>query len=102
MEKKYDVDQLKAINANGGYFLVLAPPGCGKTDILAERIVEAKKKGVNFENMLCLTFTNRASRGMKNRIKERVGEEAKDIFVGNIHRFCSNFLFANSFVPENS
>ena len=72
MEKKYDVDQLKAINANGGYFLVLAPPGCGKTDILAERIVEAKKKGVNFENMLCLTFTNRASRGMKNRIKERV------------------------------
>ena len=102
MGKKYDVDQLKAINANGGYFLVLAPPGCGKTDILAERIVEAKKKGVNFENMLCLTFTNRASRGMKNRIKERVGEEAKDIFVGNIHRFCSNFLFANSFVPENS
>ena len=101
-EKKYDADQLKAIDANNGYFLVLAPPGCGKTDILAERIVEARKKGVGFEDMLCLTFTNRASRGMKNRIKERVGEEAKDIFVGNIHRFCSNFLFANSFVPENS
>ena len=101
-EKIYDADQLKAINANNGYFLVLAPPGCGKTDILAERIVEAKKKGVGFDDMLCLTFTNRASRGMKNRIKERVGEEAKDIFVGNIHRFCSNFIFANSFVPENS
>ena len=101
-EKKYDADQLKAIDANNGYFLVLAPPGCGKTDILAERIVEAKKKGVGFNDMLCLTFTNRASRGMKNRIKERVGEDAKNIFVGNIHRFCSNFLFDSSFVPENS
>jgi DNA helicase-2/ATP-dependent DNA helicase PcrA len=101
-DKIYDLDQLRAINAHDGYFLVLAPPGCGKTDILAERIVEAKKEGVGFDDMLCLTFTNRASRGMKNRIKERVGEEAKDIFVGNIHRFCSNFLFANRFIPENS
>ena len=57
--KIYDNEQLKAINANGGYYLVLAPPGCGKTDILSERIVRAKQQGVGFEDMLCLTFTNR-------------------------------------------
>lgn len=100
--KTYDQEQLKAINAYGGYYLVLAPPGCGKTDILSERIVQAKENGVGFDEMLCLTFTNRASRGMRDRVKEKVGEEACNIFVGNVHRYCSNFLYRNALVPENS
>ena len=100
--KTYDKEQLKAINANGGYYLVLAPPGCGKTDILSERIVRAKQQGVGFEDMLCLTFTNRASRGMRDRVRQKVGEEACNIFVGNVHRYCSNFLYNNALVPENS
>lgn len=100
--KTYDSDQIKAIEAKDGYFLVLAPPGCGKTDILAERIACARRAGVSGDDMVCLTFTNRASRGMRNRVAERVGEEAKSIFVGNVHRFCSNFLFANAIMPENT
>ena len=100
--KTYDKEQLKAINANGGYYLVLAPPGCGKTDILSERIVRAKERGVGFDEMLCLTFTNRASRGMRDRVRQKVGEEACNIFVGNVHRYCSNFLYNNALVPENS
>ena len=100
--KTYDKEQQKAIDANGGYYLVLAPPGCGKTDILSERVVRAKQNGVGFEDMLCLTFTNRASRGMRDRVKEKVGEEACNIFVGNVHRYCSNFLYNNALVPENS
>ena len=102
VEKKYDIDQQRAINAHSGYYLVLAPPGCGKTDILAERIVRAKQNGVNFEEMLCLTFTNRAARGMLDRVKERVGEDSCDIFVGNVHRYCSVFLYGNELVPQNS
>lgn len=100
--KQFDTDQIQAINAHGGYYLVLAPPGCGKTDILAERIAKANEQGVPFEDMLCLTFTNRASRGMRNRIMERIGKDAKDVFVGNIHRYCSNFLFHNQLIAENS
>lgn len=100
--KTYDREQLKAINANGGYYLVLAPPGCGKTDILSERIVKAKEQRVGFDEMLCLTFTNRASRGMRDRVRQKVGEEACNIFVGNVHRYCSNFLYNNAIVPENS
>lgn len=100
--KNYDSEQLRAINASGGHYLVLAPPGCGKTDILSERIVRARESGVAFEDMLCLTFTNRASRGMKNRVMEIVGEEACNIFVGNVHRFCSNLLFNNAVIPENT
>lgn len=100
--KTYDTNQQKAIMAKHGYFLVLAPPGCGKTDILAERIVQAKAQGVRDEDMLCLTFTNRASRGMKNRVMLRVGEDAQDVFVGNVHRFCSNFIFSNFLVSANT
>lgn len=102
MNKSYDQEQLKAIRAHHGYYLVLASPGCGKTDILSERIVKAREQGISFDDMLCLTFTNRASRGMKNRVMEKVGEDAKDIFVGNVHRYCSNFLFANAIIPQNT
>lgn len=96
--KQFDTKQLQAINASNGYFLVLASPGCGKTDILAERVATAVENGVNLSDMLCLTFTNRASRGMLDRISTRFGNndtDQQDIFVGNVHRFCSNFLFSH-------
>lgn len=100
--KTYDSEQLKAINASGGYYLVLASPGCGKTDILSERVVRARQQGVEFDDMLCLTFTNRASRGMRDRVKQKVGDDVCNIFVGNVHRYCSNFLYNNALVPENA
>lgn len=101
-KKKYDSEQREAIKAMGGYYLVLAPPGCGKTDILSQRIVKAHELGVPFDQMICLTFTNRASRGMLDRIKDNVGEDSRNIFVGNVHRFCSHFLYDNACIPENS
>lgn len=102
MMKQYDNEQIQAINANNGYYLVLAAPGCGKTDILAQRIIVAREHGVDFEDMLCLTFTNRASRGMRDRVKQKIGEDANSIFVGNVHRYCSQFIYGNSIIPENS
>ena len=98
-----DASQQKILDLKSGKHLVLAPPGCGKTQILAERISLALAEGVKPEDMLCLTFTNRAARGMRERINERVGEkETEDVFVGNVHRFCSRFLFANGIVPAES
>ena len=98
-----DASQQKILDLKNGKHLVLAPPGCGKTQILAERISLALADGVKPEDMLCLTFTNRAARGMRERINERVGEkETEDVFVGNVHRFCSRFLFTNGIVPAES
>lgn len=98
-----DASQREIIGISSGCHLVLAPPGCGKTQILAERIRLALDSGVNAEDMLCLTFTNRAARGMRERINERVGEsESEGVFVGNVHRFCSRFLFENGIVPSES
>lgn len=97
MDKKYTDKQLDVIKIDHGYNMVLAGPGCGKTDILAERIARAyEKDGVDLSDMLCLTFTNRAARGMFDRIRSRLGSESVDLFVGNIHRYCSHFLFDES------
>ncbi len=83
--------------------MVLAPPGCGKTFILAERVIRAHAHGVEYGDMMCLTFTNRASRAMRERISERTHNPVPaDLFVGNVHRFCSNYLFGQQKVPKNS
>lgn len=98
-----DDTQRQIIEITEGCHLVLAPPGCGKTQILAERIHLALTNRVKPEDMLCLTFTNRAARGMRDRINERVGQdEGEKVFVGNVHRFCSCFLFSNNIVPAES
>lgn len=98
-----DHSQRQIIDIKSGCHLVLAPPGCGKTQILAERIRLALDNGISPEDMLCLTFTNRAARGMRERINERVGEsETAGVFVGNVHRFCSHYLFDNGIVSAES
>ncbi|MDE6081656.1 MAG: UvrD-helicase domain-containing protein, partial [Muribaculaceae bacterium] len=99
---KYDELQEKVININSGEHLVLAPPGCGKTAILAERVYRAVARGVSPAQMLCLTFTNRAARGMEGRIATLVEQNAtEELFVGNIHRYCANYLFRNGLIPQS-
>ena len=104
MERQFNEQQQTVIRAEGGYHLVLAPPGCGKTAVLAERIVWAHERGVPFSEMACLTFTNRAARGMRERIEQRSGnsDDLDQLFVGNVHRFCSRFLFESGAVPEHA
>lgn len=103
MGKTFDPWQREAIEISGGRHVVLAPPGCGKTDILTERVVFAHAKGVEYSDMLCLTFTNRAAKGMAQRIADRTGNPVPDdLYVGNIHRFCSQMLFNQGLVSQSS
>ena len=91
-----DPCQQEVIEAQGGFHLVLAPPGCGKTQILTERIRYAHdSEGVAYKDMLCLTFTNRAARGVIERIAQNgTDDDVRDVFVGNRRGFCAKFLFA--------
>lgn len=99
-----DACQREVIEAQGGFHLVLASPGCGKTQILTERIRRAHDvEGVAYADMLCLTFTNRAARGMLERINANIADSSvDDVFVGNVHRFCSKFLFGNGLIAAES
>lgn len=96
-----DRAQRSVINITNGYHIVLAPPGCGKTQILTERVRRAhQENGISYNDMLCLTFTNRAARGMYERIEAYIGDsDVSNMYVGNIHRYCSKMLFEGGYVP---
>lgn len=91
--------QEKILTLKQGKHLVLAPPGSGKTELLALRVPAAMDRGVTPESMLCVTFTNRAARNMVNRIGEMPGKKP---FVGTLHNFAMRFLFANNLIPANT
>lgn len=98
----FDSYQQAVIETSSGKHLVLAPPGCGKTEILTERIRFAMEHGVEAKDILCLTFTNRAARGMQERIEERFSSsDVKKLYVGNLHRFCYKFLLDEGVLPES-
>ena len=98
-----DSDQQRVIDIEEGDALVFAPPGCGKTQILTLRLQKALLNGVCPQDMLCLTFTNRAARGMLERIQSNIDlPQALEVFVGNVHRYCSKFLFEENIIPAGS
>lgn len=97
-----DSNQQAIVELAHGNTLLLAGPGCGKTHILARRIFHANSVlGIPFEDMLNVTFTNRAAREMKARITAYLGYEPAGLFVGNMHRFCLRFLHQNNLVPDD-
>lgn len=98
-----DKAQQELIDLHGCRALVLAGPGCGKTRILTERVLHAAlTHGLEWKDMLCLTFTNRAAREMHSRLEQTLGYVPQELFVGTIHRFCLRFLFENRLLPEDT
>ena len=98
-KNQFTNDQEIVLNLNEGNHLVLAPPGAGKTELLAERLNLAIQNGLPAEDMLCITFTNRAAKNMLDRI----GSKNKNIpFVGTLHNFGIKFLLKNKIIPTNT
>jgi DNA helicase-2/ATP-dependent DNA helicase PcrA len=91
--------QKEILLLSSGVHIVLAPPGSGKTELLATRVPLAIESGVSPESMLCVTFTNRAARNMKIRIGDMTGKQP---FIGTPHRFGMLFLTLNALIPLNT
>jgi len=86
--------QQEAVCFGEGPLLILAGPGSGKTRTLVYRAawLISQKKALP-ENLLLLTFTNKAAEEMKTRLAKILGESQKEIpWAGTFHSFCAKIL----------
>ncbi|NCB48520.1 MAG: ATP-dependent DNA helicase PcrA [Clostridia bacterium] len=85
--------QQSALEKIDGAVMVLAGAGSGKTRLITYRIAHLiKNLSVSPENILAITFTNKASNEMKNRLFSLVGDEAEDIWISTFHSMCVRIL----------
>ncbi len=85
--------QREAVEFCDGPSLIIAGAGSGKTRVLTYKIAYLLEKGLPPYYILALTFTNKASREMKSRIAELVGErKARQLWMGTFHSIFSRIL----------
>src|ERR1700684_3203313 len=82
--------QQRAIEPGDGPLLVVAGAGTGKTRVIIERIrnLLGTNPDLAGENILGLTFTDKAANQMKYRVVKSIGERAEGVWLGTFHAFC--------------
>jgi DNA helicase-2/ATP-dependent DNA helicase PcrA len=90
--KTLNNEQKKAVKQTDGPIMIVAGAGSGKTRVLTYKVAYLVDKGVNPENILALTFTNKAANEMKERIRELVGAKANSIWMGTFHSIFARIL----------
>ena len=88
-------EQYRAVTHINGPMLVLAGAGSGKTKVLTNRIAYLIENGVSEDNILAITFTNKASKEMREREVKILGKLAYDIQISTFHSFGLKLLKEN-------
>lgn len=90
-------EQLAAATSEKKNSLIVAPPGCGKTEVLAyraEHLISTLKPN---QKILALTFTNRARANLRDRLREVLGAERSRRFVTvrNFHGHAADIVLSH-------
>lgn len=83
--------QKEIVFTNENKTVVISAASAGKTATLTARIKYLLDSGVNPKELVAITFTNLAA----EEIRDRVGEKAKDCFIGTVHSYCNYLLVSN-------
>jgi len=84
--------QLKVVEEAYGPSLVLAGAGSGKTRVLIYRLAYLLEKGIPAQNILLVTFTNKASNEMINRAEILLKSSLKNLWAGTFHHIGNVIL----------
>ena len=85
--------QLQAVNCSLGNKLILAGAGSGKTRVLTCRVAKLINTfDVRPSNILALTFTNKASNEMKQRLEKLLKISSQGLWFGTFHGICRRLL----------
>ena len=91
--KGLNKEQQKAVKHTEGPLLIMAGAGSGKTRVLTHRIAYLlSEKDVSARNVLAITFTNKAAREMKDRVRKLIGPVSEYMWVSTFHSMCVRIL----------
>lgn len=90
--------QKRAVEHQNGPLLILAGAGAGKTKTLTHRILHIVKNGVHPQNILAITFTNKAAKEMRDRINSLLAEDLGRPYVSTFHSLGVKILRDNSHI----
>lgn len=79
-----------------GPLLVLAGAGSGKTGVIVNRITQLMARGIPPAAICAVTFTNKAAREMRERVRELAGKNPRGIFIGTFHSLGLMILRENA------
>jgi DNA helicase-2/ATP-dependent DNA helicase PcrA len=85
-------EQYAAVSSPPGRALVIAGAGSGKTRTLTYRVAWLLDHGIDAREVLLLTFTNKASREMTERVRELVPHDTSALWAGTFHSIGSRIL----------
>ncbi|MDR1906922.1 MAG: UvrD-helicase domain-containing protein [Puniceicoccales bacterium] len=91
-DQEFNEEQYAAVNSHSPTNLILAGAGTGKTRTLTYRVAWLIGKGVSPENILLLTFTNKAAKEMLQRVEILTGFASNLFYGGTFHHICQRLL----------
>ena len=89
-------EQMSAVLDIKSPVLLMAPMGTGKTMVLALRAAQAIDSGIEASSILCLSFTNRAAKEVRDRLIKLLGKEGSAVTTRTLHSLCAMIIRAES------
>lgn len=86
-------EQYEGATTIEGQVLILAGAGSGKTRVLTHRMAHMiEDLGILPYKILAITFTNKAAKEMRDRVKSLIGQRAEDMWISTFHSTCVRIL----------
>lgn len=92
-KNKLNKEQEMAVKYGDGPLLIIAGAGTGKTAVITHRIAYLiKQKKAKPEEILGLTFTEKATQEMQDRVENLISENYAELWISTFHSFCRKLL----------